>query len=49
MLVGGASELVVAWLDGRIEIDRQQLVDDATELFLAVGDRAARLAARRNR
>jgi AcrR family transcriptional regulator len=47
MLVGGASELVVAWLDGRIVIDRDQLVDDATELFLAVGDRAARLAAKR--
>src|SRR5690606_32276888 len=37
ILVGGAGELVVAWLDGRIDISREQLVDDATEIFLSVG------------
>ena len=47
VLVGGTSELVMAWLDGRIDVPREQLVDDATELFLAVGDAAARVAARR--
>lgn len=47
LLVGGAGELVVAWLDGRIDVDRDQLVDDATELLLAMGEAAARLAARR--
>lgn len=47
LLVGGAGELVVAWLDGRIDVDRDQLVDDATELLLAMGETAARLAARR--
>jgi AcrR family transcriptional regulator len=47
ILVGGAAELVVAWLDGRIDVSRRQLVDDATELFLALGDTAATLAARR--
>ena len=35
ILVGGAGEMVVAWLDGRIDVSRQQLVDDATELFIA--------------
>lgn len=49
VLVGGAGELIVAWLDGRIDVDRDQLVDDATELFLAMGEAAARLAARRAR
>lgn len=47
LLVGGAGELVVAWLDGRIDVDRDQLVDDASELLLAMGEAAARLAARR--
>jgi AcrR family transcriptional regulator len=49
MLVGGAGELVVSWLEGRIKITRQQLVDDATELFLAVGDAAAKVAKRRGK
>src|SRR5690606_27563767 len=46
MLVGGAGELVVGWLEGRIAVSREQLVEDATELFLAVGDAAARVAKR---
>ena len=49
ILVGGTSELVVAWLDGRIDVSRDQLVDDATALFLAVGEAAAAVAARRAR
>jgi AcrR family transcriptional regulator len=47
ILVGGFSELLVAWLDGRIDVSREQLVDDATALFLALGDAAARIASRR--
>ncbi len=47
ILVGGAAELVAAWLDGRIDVSPEQLVDDATELFLAMGDTAATLAAQR--
>ena len=47
ILVGGAAELVVAWLDGRIDASPKQLVDDATELFLAMGDAAATLSANR--
>ena len=44
VLVGGTSELVLAWLDGRIDVPRDQLVDDATALFLAVGEAAAAIA-----
>ena len=29
LLVGGVGELVVAWLDGRIDVTKEQLVDDA--------------------
>jgi AcrR family transcriptional regulator len=49
ILVGGAGELVVTWLDGRLDIPRQQLVDDATELFIALGETAAKIAKRRAR
>jgi AcrR family transcriptional regulator len=49
ILVGGTAELVAGWLDGRIDVPRQQLVDDATELFLAMGERAATVAASRAR
>jgi AcrR family transcriptional regulator len=48
LLVGGTSELMLAWLDGRIDIPRDQLVDDATALFLAVGEAAAAVAAGRS-
>jgi AcrR family transcriptional regulator len=47
VLVGGTSELIMAWLDGRIEATPTQLVDDATALFLALGEASADLAARR--
>ena len=47
MVVGGLSELLVAWLDGRIEMPRDQLVDDASELLLGLADTAARIVARR--
>jgi AcrR family transcriptional regulator len=47
VLVGGTSELVLAWLDGRIDVSRDQLVDDATALFLALGEAAAAVAAER--
>lgn len=38
VLVGGLSELLVEWLAGRIDVPRQQLVDDATELLLALAE-----------
>ena len=43
ILVGGFTELIVEWLDGRIDVDRATLVDDATRLFSAIGAEAARI------
>ncbi|MDQ3293313.1 MAG: hypothetical protein M3527_02505, partial [Actinomycetota bacterium] len=47
ILVGGFSELLQAWLAGRIAVPRDQLVDDATGLFLALGESAGKIAATR--
>ena len=49
LLVGGISEVLVAWLDGRLDVSRQDLIDDTTELFLGLTETAARVAARRRR
>ncbi|MCO1653761.1 TetR/AcrR family transcriptional regulator [Pseudonocardia humida] len=43
-LVGGFSELLMRWLDGEIPVERDRLVRDTTELFLALGRAGARLA-----
>jgi len=48
-LVGGFAELLSAWLAGRIDVSKAQLVDDASALFLAVGDAAGRVASERAR
>ncbi|MDZ7732904.1 MAG: hypothetical protein U5R31_07105 [Acidimicrobiia bacterium] len=37
----------MAWLDGRILVPREQLVDDAASLFAALGETAAGIAAGR--
>jgi hypothetical protein len=47
ILVGGYTELLVSWLDGRLDISRQQLVADSTALFLGLRDTAGTLAASR--
>jgi AcrR family transcriptional regulator len=47
VMVGGLSELLIAWLAGRITVPRAQLVEDAAELFITLGDTSARIAARR--
>jgi AcrR family transcriptional regulator len=49
ILVGGFSELLAGWLGGRIEVTAEQLVDDATALFLALGHAAATIATQRAR
>jgi AcrR family transcriptional regulator len=49
ILVGGFSELLAGWLEGRIDVGREQLVDDATALFLSLGQTAAAIAAGRAR
>ncbi len=47
VLVGGFNQLLVDWLAGRMRIGREQLIEDATALFVALGDAAAAIAAQR--
>lgn len=41
IVVGGFTEVLMAWLDGRIQVGRKQLVDDTTRLFLGLGAAAS--------
>jgi len=41
MFTGGVNEILMGWIDGRIDADLDQLVDDAVRLSLAVFDTAA--------
>jgi AcrR family transcriptional regulator len=36
-VVGGFSEVLMAWLDGRIKVSRKRLIEQTTDLFLAIG------------
>lgn len=47
--VGGLSELILAWMEGRIAIEIDQLVDDAVAMFLAIGETAARIGGTKSR
>lgn len=47
LLVGGLAEVLVLWLDGRLDLTLEQLVDDATELFLATTTTVARITVER--
>jgi AcrR family transcriptional regulator len=47
VLVGGISEVLTSWIEGRIDVEREQLVEDLTELFVAVCDSAALVARHR--
>lgn len=49
VLVGGLAEVLITWLDGGLEQDRDQLVDDFAALFVATGEAAAAVAAGRRR
>jgi AcrR family transcriptional regulator len=42
--VGGLNEALVAWLDGRIHVDRERFVDDTTILLLSLQDAAVGIA-----
>jgi len=44
LLAGGVTELMVAWIDGRLEIDRETLVRDCARLAVRIGDAATELA-----
>jgi AcrR family transcriptional regulator len=47
LLVGGAAELIIAWLDGRLGVDREQLIEDLTELWVITGEGAVAIARHR--
>ncbi len=49
IVVGGFGELLAEWLAGRIEVDRRQLAEDATTLFLSLAEAASGIVTRRTR
>ncbi len=49
LLVGGVTELLIAWMDGRLALTREQLIDDVTALFVVTGEGAIAIAAARRR
>lgn len=40
LLAGGVFELLIAWLDGSIEVSREQLVEQGAALIVGLGDTA---------
>ena len=47
MLVGGLSEVLLDWIDGRIDVTREQLIDDLAALSLALGQATEKIARQR--
>jgi AcrR family transcriptional regulator len=47
MLAGGLAETLLAWLDGTLQVTREQLIDDCSDLFEAMGRTALRLVQHR--
>jgi hypothetical protein len=46
-LAAGFAELLLAWVQGELDADAEDIAADATELMLAVSERARQLAASR--
>jgi AcrR family transcriptional regulator len=42
VLVGGLTEALIAWLDGRLEVSRERLVEHCAELFIAAAGASRR-------
>ncbi|WP_372789917.1 TetR/AcrR family transcriptional regulator [Paraconexibacter sp.] len=49
LLAGGLAELLILWLDGELPVTPEQLIEDCSELFVATGESAARIARARAR
>ena len=49
MLAGGLAELMITWLDGDIEMDREQLIEDCVALFVATAESAVAIAVKRSK
>jgi AcrR family transcriptional regulator len=41
MLVGGLAETLLSWLDGTLDVTREQLIEDCTDLFVIMGEGAS--------
>ena len=48
LLIGGITELLVAWLDGQLDLSLDQLIDDTAALILVTGEGAIHIAAARS-
>jgi AcrR family transcriptional regulator len=44
LLVGGMTELLLAWLDGRLALTRDELIDDVASLFVVTAEGAVAIA-----
>lgn len=44
LLAGGVAELLIAWLDGSLDVTQEQLVADCAALFVGIGDAAEAIA-----
>lgn len=44
LVAGGVCELLIAWLGGRLDVTREQLVHEGARLVVAIGDVANALA-----
>ncbi|HSV40371.1 MAG TPA: hypothetical protein VLI04_16535 [Nocardioidaceae bacterium] len=49
LLIGGTGHTINSWLDGTIEVSKEQLIEDLTALWIVTGEGAAGLAGTRNR
>ena len=49
MLAGGITELMILWLDGGLDVTREQLVEDCVAVFVATAEGAASVARARAR
>jgi len=47
LLTGGLAELLITWLEGEIEMDREQLIEDCVALFVATVESALAIASKR--
>jgi AcrR family transcriptional regulator len=47
LLIGGMTETLITWLNGALDISREQLIDDCADLFVATGQAAISLAGAR--
>jgi AcrR family transcriptional regulator len=45
LIAGGVAELMIGWLDGSVELPREQLIDQCARLIVEIGDTALAVSA----